>query len=1465
MLGNFLKFSDAWKLGCAVALSLHSLQKTIMRTHPILLLGSLVSCVSMAAPVPILNPSGEINNGIDKTAISDSSVIGWNAAGGTAQVIEKGTDYGNGKWRLSLEDSAEVWQMTSHPITAGDAFSLRFDAAMFSGNLPGGSSGFVPDLTLVGAGVRNGDFNADTSTTDSRSYADTPEWFNLAGNQNAEATRTNNASPDGSRNAVLTQDNARQHAIDTGHTLATGEEFRASFVWRDTAGWTDASDKVGVTLYTTSNDAIDGPRTEIQTLLSPTSTLDNTYEQAALIFAPAPVAANGKRLFAVIKGVDGDSVTASSFGRLDNFTLQRGTYQTSAPERQIIAELYVDNGGARLPVASRTYDFKTPVIGSWDHYHLAVPAGALDGHAGKTLCVRFRSNNRAAGNFQSFDNVKLDVWPAASPDGSFSDTWNTTPNQVWIGPGYWANRLHDWQVNNGRVNCILGTREHRTIHRTGTTIRGNGGNFTLSVRTGLHAGTNTGTARTGFLLGSGPGLDWRGALMVHDSLGRDFGLFLGLRPGGAVAIEDYSTGSATQLAAGTAAAFTENSRLVLTATYVPASGNYSLKIESFSPTNVLLSTATATVPSDRVLGSFGLLSHRGTGDTRFWFDDFTGTGPALNPEPDRSLAIVGAMHTLSRGTLKLTAQLPPVSLAGNPQVFLDTWSGSSWQQIASVPIDNTDGVSSYTATFKIPNWNTTTDTPYRVRIPISGSDHTWSGTIRRDPVDKNQIVVATTTCQRLSDVGLESGSVDWTPVVIWHPHTLAFEHVAKHQPDVHFAAGDQIYEGLPTPPDNSSEFNRQHDYLYKWYLWVLESRELARDVPTIAIPDDHDVFQGNLWGEGGIATTVDTNGGYRWPASFVKMVERTQTGNLPDADPYNATQPAPPIAQGIGVYFTGMVYGRVGIAILEDRKFKTGKDNAPTNPDQLHLLGNRQHNFLRAWNTDWAGQDLKFVASQSPLGNFRTHAGSGYGYFLNDMDTHGWPVHRRNEAWELLRASRMFQLAGDQHLGLVAHHGVSSPRDAGFSFTAPAISNFFPRIWDPVHNASGTTSTVSPYKGDFFFNGVGTLPDAVTPNRSANDPAHIAVLASANSEEYHNRTFGMSPANLHDRAPGYGITRIDKTTRRITFEAWPLYADPEFPQTGSPYPDWPITIAQTDNDGRTPTGYLPLIDTLWRGNPVVRVFDETTGALVHAMRIRGTRYRSPVYDNGKTYRVEIAYDDETLSETRSGQTASVSGSAEIRLFRAVQPSIIIGASSTLEWDVASPATLTINQGIGNVMTATVDGIGYLDISPASDTTYTLTLNGTLTAQTTIRVFPGRAAWDAANFSPEELTNPAISGGGEDPDGDGFTNDQEFQFQTDPRNASSKPRLQGAIQQNGGRLEIDFECSVPLESATAHLLVETSTQLSGSWTPLPSNSYVETGRQNFPTDGTSRVLIGLNKPIAPGETRRFYRARWVLVS
>ena len=102
-------------------------------------------------------------------------------------------------------------------------------------------------------------------------------------------------------------------------------------------------------------------------------------------------------------------------------------------------------------------------------------------------------------------------------------------------------------------------------------------------------------------------------------------------------------------------------------------------------------------------------------------------------------------------------------------------------------------------------------------------------------------------------------------------------------PDLLFFSGDQIYEsvggyGIHRTPVELATLN----YLRKIYLWGWAFRDLMRDCPTIALPDDHDVYQGNIWGESGRdcgGIKGHSQGGFAMHEDFVNAVQRTQTSS----------------------------------------------------------------------------------------------------------------------------------------------------------------------------------------------------------------------------------------------------------------------------------------------------------------------------------------------------------------------------------------------------------------------------------------------------------------------------------------------------------------------------------------------------------------------------------------------------------
>ena len=168
-----------------------------------------------------------------------------------------------------------------------------------------------------------------------------------------------------------------------------------------------------------------------------------------------------------------------------------------------------------------------------------------------------------------------------------------------------------------------------------------------------------------------------------------------------------------------------------------------------------------------------------SGHTGFWFDDISLSGSAVIYHPQNTFgAILWTQYTLSKQTLKMTVQLPPLGIDDNPWVELYLEENGEWVIRESVKIDP----ASRTALFKITNWDDTQDAAYQIRYlekQKNGQEkeHLYSGSIRKDPVDK-PLIFGGLTCQ-------------------YHygfPYSPLVENLKKTNPDILYFSGDQLYE-----------------------------------------------------------------------------------------------------------------------------------------------------------------------------------------------------------------------------------------------------------------------------------------------------------------------------------------------------------------------------------------------------------------------------------------------------------------------------------------------------------------------------------------------------------------------------------------------------------------------------------------------------------------------------------------------
>jgi hypothetical protein len=590
--------------------------------------------------------------------------------------------------------------------------------------------------------------------------------------------------------------------------------------------------------------------------------------------------------------------------------------------------------------------------------------------------------------------------------------------------------------------------------------------------------------------------------------------------------------------------------------------------------------------------------------------------PQGKPQPDllaiphvsKDQVICFALYTVHDNILKLTAQLYPLEEGDPRAVRLETQRDGQWEEIATTQIVNPG----WTAPFRVENWDMTQEVPYRVR---HGESATYEGIIRRNPVAKDEIVVAAFTGNSIYPG--HGGDIPRTDIV---------ENLKRVRPDLLFFSGDQVYD-----------HNRHYAY---WLKFGRDFGEIIRNTPMVTIPDDHDVGHPNLWGAGGKKSErpAGEDGGYYKPVEYVQEVERAQTSHLPD--PFDPT----PIQRGIGVYYTNLTWGGISFAIIEDRKFKSGPLGLvpPMGPRPDHvtdpkydpkaldvagaeLLGERQLAFLRHWAADWREAQMKAVLSQTIFcGGAHLH-GAQDNRILADLDSNGWPQTGRNQALAEIRKAFAIHIAGDQHLGTVIHHGIDDWNDAVYSFCVPSIANLYLRWWAPLEPGRNRQPGMPDYLGQHL-DGFGNK---------------VTMLAVANPTPEANHD------KLTTRAAGFGLVRFKKPDRTITVECWPRNTDITDPQA-KPYPGWPITISQQDNYGRPATAYLPTLKVTGLADPVVQVVDEQDGEIVYTLRIKGHEFRPKVFHDG-TYTVRVGGQGQRQREIKAVEAIPTDRPAELRV------------------------------------------------------------------------------------------------------------------------------------------------------------------------------------------------------------------------
>jgi len=429
---------------------------------------------------------------------------------------------------------------------------------------------------------------------------------------------------------------------------------------------------------------------------------------------------------------------------------------------------------------------------------------------------------------------------AISQDISFKSDWECQNDRVWIGQDYWANPLKDWRIHNGRLECV-NNQGDRNLQLITYQIKQGGTIFHSSVTFG---NIDLQKSKAGFKIGlKGIKNEYR----FNSFYGK--GLKLGfdqVKENLFCLNEETGEKISKKVLIGK-----PMTSFILELSVMPNSNGYTtlLILKSKKDKQILGTLELKELRNEDFSGNLALFA-----DSNYWFESWSLGGDKIQHVPKNAWGpVLWSQYTLSKKNLKLLVIMAPIGKEDAQYVSFQINEGGIWKTMKTEKIESL----SKTALFNFKEWKDDKDFDFRLEYQLSEEKFYWNGVIRKDPIDKTEVSVAGFTGHKSYNF----------------PNLELVANVEKHDPDMLFFSGDQIYEdngGYGVVRKGIQEATLS--YLSKYYMFGWSFGNLMKDRPTVILPDDHDVFYGNIWG--------DSGAGYFMPTTWVNMVQISNSNSL---------------------------------------------------------------------------------------------------------------------------------------------------------------------------------------------------------------------------------------------------------------------------------------------------------------------------------------------------------------------------------------------------------------------------------------------------------------------------------------------------------------------------------------------------------------------------------------------------------